>query len=77
MKGKAMIFILILFASFVVNEKAFGFAEFPPKQQTQLVGSFALAGFVGIYAMIIFLRKSEYFHFSNWNEKDQKELSNY
>ena len=70
-----MIFILILFASFVINEKAFGFAEFPPKQQTQLVGSFALAGFVGIYGTIIYLRKSEYFHFSNWNVKNLKDLS--
>lgn len=63
-KGKAMIFFLILFASFVANEKAFGFAEFPPKQQTQLVGSFALAGFVGIYGLIIYLRKSDYVDFA-------------
>ena len=59
-----MIFLLILFASFVINEKAFGFAEFPPKQQTQLIGSFALAGFVGIYGFIIYLRKSDYMQFS-------------
>ena len=55
-----MIFLLILFASFVINEKAFGFAEFPPKQQTQFIGSFALAGFVGIFGFIIYLRKSDY-----------------
>ena len=59
-----MIFLLILFASFVINEKAFGFAEFPPKQQTQFIGSFALAGFVGIYAFIIYLRTSDYLQFS-------------
>lgn len=57
-KGKALVFVLILFASFVVNEKAFGFAEFPPKEKTQFVGAFALSGFVGIYGMIIFLNKS-------------------
>jgi len=55
---------LILFASFVINEKAFGFAEFPPKEQTQLIGSFALAGFVGMYGFIIYLRKSDYLQFS-------------
>ncbi len=59
-KGKVLIFFLILFASFVINEKAFGFAEFPPKQRTQMVGSFALAGFVGMYALIIYLQKSDF-----------------
>ena len=62
-KGKVLVFFLILFASFVINEKAFGFAEFPPKQQTQMVGSFALAGFVGMYALIIYLQKSDYLQF--------------
>ncbi len=62
-KGKVLVFFLILFASFVINEKAFGFAEFPPKQQTQLVGSFALAGFVGIYSLIIYLQKSDFLQF--------------
>lgn len=62
-KGKVLIFFLILFASFVINEKAFGFAEFPPKQQTQLVGSFALAGFVGMYSLIIYLQKSDFLQF--------------
>ena len=62
-KGKVLVFFLILFASFVINEKAFGFAEFPPKQQTQLVGSFALAGFVGLYSLIIYLQKSEFVQF--------------
>ena len=62
-KGKVLVFFLILFASFVINEKAFGFAEFPPKQQTQLVGSFALAGFVGLYSLIIYLQKSEFLQF--------------
>ena len=62
-KGKVLVFFLILFASFVINEKAFGFAEFPPKQQTQMVGSFALAGFVGMYGLIIYLQKSDYLQF--------------
>ncbi len=62
-KGKVLVFFLILFASFVINEKAFGFAEFPPKQQTQLVGSFALAGFVGMYSLIIYLQKSDFLQF--------------
>ncbi len=62
-KGKVLIFFLILFASFVINEKAFGFAEFPPKQQTQMVGSFALAGFVGMYSLIIYLQKSDFLRF--------------
>jgi len=47
----------------VINEKAFGFAEFPPKEQTQMVGSFALAGFVGMYSLIIYLQKSDFFQF--------------
>jgi len=63
-KGKVLIFFLILFASFVINEKAFGFAEFPPKEQTQMVGSFALAGFVGMYSLIIYLQKSDFLQFS-------------
>ena len=63
-KGKVLIFFLILFASFVINEKAFGFAEFPPKQQTQMVGSFALAGFVGMYGLLIYLQKSDFLHFT-------------
>lgn len=62
-KGKVLVFFLILFATFVINEKAFGFAEFPPKQQTQLVGSFALAGFVGMYSLIIYLQKSDFLQF--------------
>jgi len=62
-KGKVLVFFLILFVSFVINEKAFGFAEFPPKQQTQLVGSFALAGFVGMYSLIIYLQKSDFLQF--------------
>ena len=62
-KGKVLVFFLILFASFVINEKAFGFAEFPPKEQTQMVGSFALAGFVGMYSLIIYLQKSDYLQF--------------
>lgn len=62
-KGKVLVFFLILFASFVINEKAFGFAEFPPKQQTQLVGSFALAGFVVMYSLIIYLQKSDFLQF--------------
>ncbi len=62
-KGKVLVFFLILFASFVINEKAFGFAEYPPKEQTQMVGSFALAGFVGMYSLIIYLQKSDYLQF--------------
>ena len=62
-KGKVLIFFLIIFASFVINEKAFGFAEFPPKEQTQMVGSFALAGFVGMYSLIIYLQKSDFLQF--------------
>lgn len=48
----------------MINEKAFGFAEFPPKQQTQFVGSFALVAFVGIYGLIIYLQKTENLQFS-------------
>lgn len=66
-KGKILVFFLILFASFVINEKAFGFAEFPPKEQTQMVGSFALAGFVGMYSLIIYLQKSDYLQFPKQN----------
>jgi hypothetical protein len=62
-KGKVLVFFLILFASFVINEKAFGFAEYPPKEQTQMVGSFALAGFVGMYGLIIYLQKSDFMQF--------------
>ncbi len=62
-KGKVLVFFLILFASFVINEKAFGFAEFPPKEQTQMVGAFALAGFVGMYSLIIYLQKSDFLQF--------------
>ena len=57
-KGKVLVFVLVLFASFAINESTFGFAEFPPKEKTQFVGAFALSGFVGIYGMIIFLNKS-------------------
>ncbi len=67
-KGKVLVFFLILFASFIVNEKAFGFAEFPPKEQTQMVGSFALAGFVGMYSLIIYLQKSDYLQFPKQNK---------
>ena len=67
-KGKVLVFFLILFASFIINEKAFGFAEFPPKEQTQMVGSFALAGFVGMYSLIIYLQKSDYLQFPKQNK---------
>ena len=67
-KGKVLVFFLILFASFIVNEKAFGFAEFPPKEQSQMVGSFALAGFVGMYSLIIYLQKYDYLQFHKQNK---------
>lgn len=54
-----MLFLLILFASFVINEKAFGDTEFPSKQQTQFIGSYALAGFIMIYGLMIYHRKSD------------------
>lgn len=63
-KGRMLVFLLILFASFAINEKAFGFADFPPKEKTQFVGAFALSGFVGIYGMLIYLNKSRTFLFS-------------
>ncbi len=43
---------------FAINEQAFGLEEGTTIQQQQLMGVLALAGFVGVYSVFIYARKS-------------------
>ena len=49
---------LVVISGFVAGQEAFAFSDPPTKDEKQFMSAMFLAGFVGIYAGIIYLRKS-------------------
>ena len=63
MVGKArtilIVFGLIMFANFFVNQEAFGYNYTPSKDQKQTMGLFFVIGFTMLYGIAIYLDKVE------------------
>ena len=49
---------LVVISGFVAGQEAFAFSDPPTKDEKQFMSAMFLAGFVGIYAGIIYVRKS-------------------
>ena len=58
LKRRLLLLALIMVVVFAINEQAFGLEEGTTAQQQQFMGALALAGFVGIYSVFIYTRKS-------------------
>jgi len=54
-----IVFGLIMFANFFVNQEAFGYNYTPSKDQKQTMGLFFVIGFTILYGMAIYLDKVE------------------
>lgn len=58
MKRIGILIALIVISGFIASQEAFAFSEPPTKDEKQVVSAVFLTGFVGIYAGIIYMRKS-------------------
>ncbi|MFB5629964.1 MAG: hypothetical protein ACE5RN_00070 [Nitrosopumilaceae archaeon] len=58
MKRIAVLLVIVIFSGIIAGQDAFAFNESPTKDEKQFMSSVFLAGFVGIYAGIIYVRKS-------------------
>jgi hypothetical protein len=58
MKRIVVLLALVVVSGFIAGQEAFAFTEPPTKDEKQFMSSVFLAGFVGIYAGIIYVRKS-------------------
>ena len=58
MKRIGILLALVVVAGFIAGEEAFAFSESPTKDEKQFMSAVFLTGFVGIYAIVIYLRKS-------------------
>jgi integral membrane sensor domain MASE1 len=54
-----IVFGLIMFANFFVNQEAFGYNYTPSKDQKQTMGLFFVIGFTILYGIAIYLDKVE------------------
>ena len=54
-----IVFGLIMFANFFVNQEAFGYNYTPSKDQKQTMGLFFVIGFTMLYGIAIYLDKVE------------------
>ncbi len=54
-----IVFGLIMFANFFVNQEAFGYNYTPSKDQKQTAGLFFVIGFTILYGITIYLDKVE------------------
>lgn len=54
-----IVFGLIMFANFFVNQEAFGYNYTPSKDQKQTMGLFFVIGFTILYGITIYLDKVE------------------
>jgi len=54
-----IVFGIILFANFFVNQEAFGYNFTSSKEQKQTVGLFFVIGFTIVYGLVIYLDKVE------------------
>ncbi len=58
MKRIGILLAFVVISGFIAGEEAFAFSEPPTKDEKQFMSALFLAGFVGIYAGVIYLRKS-------------------
>lgn len=58
MRRIGILLALIVVSGFIAGEEAFAFSEPPTKDEKQFMSAVFLTGFVGIYAIVIYLRKS-------------------
>ena len=58
MKRIGILLALVVVSGFIAGEEAFAFSEPPTKDEKQFMSALFLTGFVGIYAIVIYLRKS-------------------
>ncbi len=58
MKRIGILLAIIVISGFVAGQEAFAFSEPPTKDEKQFMSILFLAGFVGIYTGIIYVRKS-------------------
>ncbi len=58
MKKIGVLLALVVISGFVAGQEAFAFSEPPTKDEKQYMSILFLAGFVGIYTGIIYVRKS-------------------
>ena len=58
MKRIGILVAIIVISGFIAGQEAFAFSEPPTKDEKQFMSAVFLAGFVGIYAVIIYVRKS-------------------
>ena len=58
LKRIGVLLAIVVISGFFVGQEAFAFTEPPTKDEKQMMSAMFLAGFVGIYAGIIYLRKS-------------------
>lgn len=58
MKRIGILIAIIVISGFIAGQEAFAFSEPPTKDEKQFMSAVFLAGFVGIYAGVIYVRKS-------------------
>ena len=58
MKGM-VVFLAIMVIAVILNQEAFADDYWLPKEQKQPAAAVFLLGFVGVYGMMIYLRKSQ------------------
>ncbi len=58
MKRIGILLAIVVISGFVAGQEAFAFSEPPTKDEKQFMSILFLAGFVGIYTSIIYVRKS-------------------
>jgi len=62
LKELTVVLGMVLFFSFVASQEVYSDIEDPTKEQKQYVAALFLVGFVGVFGLFIYLRKS---HHSN------------
>ena len=58
MKRIGVLLALVVISGIIAGQEAFAYSEPPTKDEKQFMSAMFLAGFVGIYAGIIYVRKS-------------------
>ena len=67
MKRIGMLLALVVISGFMTGQEAFAFSEPPTKDEKQFMSALFLAGFVGIYGGVIYLRKSSEIKVKNYS----------
>lgn len=58
LKRIGILLAIVVISGFIAGQEAFAFSEPPTKDEKQMMSAIFLAGFVGIYTGIIYVRKS-------------------